>query len=182
MLPPLYISFCTTDGYAAEAAELKKTLDAFGLPYELHPVAPFESWVQACAFKPRFIRNAQAWHRDRPLVWLDADARVRQYPVLFDSMGKADFAAHWKGGTELLSGTMYFGPTVAAAQLLYDWEKACEASPEAWDQKVLQGIVESRPLNVRRLPAPYTLIFDLMAHEGPPVIEHMQASRRLKHT
>lgn len=182
MLPPLYVSFFTTDGYAAEAAELQKTLDAFGLSSDVRGVPPFASWLEACGYKPKFLRQMQAAHPNRPLVWLDADARVREYPALFDQMRDVDFAAHWKDGTELLSGTMYFGPTEWAAMLLETWEQGCAVAPEMWDQKVLQYLVErtEEVLRVRRLPAPYTLIFDTMAGDGPPVIEHMQASRKLR--
>jgi hypothetical protein len=119
-------------------------------------------------------------HPGRPLVWLDADARVRQVPGLLLNLD-CDFAAHWKEGTELLSGTLYFGGTDAARRLAQAWAALCRAEPDVWDQKHLQKVVEHADgLRAERLPAPYTLIFDLMADQGPPVIEHLQASRKLR--
>jgi len=188
MLTPIYISFYTRgNGYEAEAMELGRTLDHFGLPGDLVPLPPFSNWVEACGYKPVFIQRMREKHGKRPLVWLDADARVRQYPRLFLDMPLGtDFAAHWKDKTdsepgELLSGTLYFAPTKAADELLADWARTCSARPREWDQHVLQNLVEGREgLKVQNLPPNYTQIFDLMAGAGEPVIEHMQASRRLR--
>jgi len=184
MPTPIYVCFYTTgNGYEAEAMELGHTLDRYQLPSDLVAVPPFQDWVAACAYKPKFLRHMRAKHGpDRPLVWLDADARVRQYPSLFPEMPTdVDFAAHWKDGTELLSGTLYFGATRGADRLLNEWAQACHERPREWDQHVLQNLVDGRTdLKVEKLPPSYTQIFDVMASAGEPVIEHMQASRRLR--
>lgn len=191
MLPPLYISFHTPGGYTAEAVELRKTLDAFSLPADVRAVPPFASWVEACAHKSRFVQQMRAEYPGRPLAWLDADARVRQYPTLFDRMGDVDFAAHLLNGSELLSGTLYFAPTPAADWLIGEWVSGCAASPGEWDQKVLQRVVAGMPaLKMLDLPPAYTWIEspgftdDISRRAyGPdviPVIVHLQASRRLK--
>jgi hypothetical protein len=187
-MSPLYVSFYTVgNGYDAEAADLGKTLDHWDLPHDLLPIAPLGSWEQACGYKPIFLQAMRRKHGRRPLVWLDADARVRANPSLFlemaDKNGRppVDFAAHWKDDQELLSGTLYFGAASAADRLLEQWAAGCIANPGQWDQRVLQQIVEATDdLNVFCLPAAYTLIFDTMREQGPPVIEHMQASRRLR--
>jgi hypothetical protein len=186
MTTPIYVNFHTTDaGYTAEAMELGKTLDDFGLRAEIIAVPPFSSWTEACAYKPVFLQSMRQKHGARPLVWLDADARVRQYPRLFlDMPPDVDFAAHWKDDEELLSGTLYFGATPAADRLLTAWAKSCSERPGDWDQRVLQDLVDgmkAADLKVEHLPPTYTQIYDLMASAGEPVIEHMQASRRLRH-
>lgn len=181
-MQPIFVSFFTThNGYGAEALELGKTLDHFRLPADLVPVPPFVDWVTACGYKPAFLLIMRQKHAGRPLVWLDADARVRATPALLLEMPPdVDFAAHWKDGTELLSGTLYFGATANADKLLSDWSIGCRDNPRKWDQQVLQSIVESRQeLKIEKLPASYTQIFDTM-RTPDPVIEHMQASRRLR--
>jgi hypothetical protein len=112
------------------------------------------------------------------IVWLDADAVVQQYPALFDDMD-ADIAVHYKDGKELLSGTMYFSNTEKARELLREWIALAETTKDVTQpQSVLQELLRSGKYLVHKLPAPYTLIFDLMSHLGPPVIEHFQASRK----
>jgi hypothetical protein len=143
-------------------------------------------------WKSIFVRQEVAdpdgnlWKGNRPTVYLDADARVRQYPILFDQLAETDcdFAAHWRGGSELLSGTLYFGATVNALALADKWVEECEAHPDVWDQQCLQNAVDSMPgLKVERLPFSYCRIFDGQGQDEQgvvPVVEHMQASRRLR--
>jgi hypothetical protein len=177
---PVFVSFYTP-AYTGEAAGLVASLELFGLPHDVALVPPLGNWTANCGHKPSFLLSmAEKWP-GRPLVWLDADARVRQYPALFDSLD-ADFACHFKDGRELLSGTLYFAPTAPAAELLRRWEERCRTAPGEWDQRNLQAVVaEGVPgLRVAELPPQYVQIFDLMAHHGEPVILHRQASRKLK--
>ena len=44
----------------------------------------------------------------------------------------------------------------------------------------LETVLRTGKYSVYGLPAPYTLIFDSMKAQGPPVIEHFQASRRAR--
>jgi hypothetical protein len=194
MLPPLYVSFYTFD-YRHEAAGLVETLKSRGLPHEVVRLNPFPSWAAACQHKPIFIRDAMELYPGRPMVWLDADARVLQEPALFSSPLMGDFAAHWLGN-ELLSGTLYFGPTPAARALLETWIRRNRENPKGkyGDQRNLQDVVEAFPsaLSLFRLPPEYAFVQapDFAAGDdlsgkryGPlsPVIRHLQASRRLKH-
>lgn len=118
-------------------------------------------------------------HPGRPIVWLDADARVRRPPSLFDSLD-CDVAAHWKDGEELLSGTLYIGANDTATELLQEWLTDCQSNPGEWDQRCLQAVLNSsRRFRIQTLPADYTAIFDAGMSDHP-VIEHLQASRRLK--
>lgn len=180
---PLFVTFYTEGSpYAGEAITLGETCATFGLPFERHPMPSRGSWARNCNAKPTFLREMMVRHEGRPLVWLDADARVRRLPVAFDAcveMG-TDFAAHWRYGQELLSGTMYWGGGPRSWELLRLWLAECEQHPETWDQRNLQAVIERGVpgLRVERLPETYTAIFD--AGVPDPVIEHMQASRRLR--
>jgi hypothetical protein len=154
-------------------------LDKFGLPYHVEGRTSVGDWCQNCAQKAAFVREMMLRHEGRPLVWLDADARVIEYPYLFDTMS-CDFAAHWFNGRELLSGTLYFGPTPAAWVLVQQWVSRCEAEPNVWDQVNLQAAVDADPaLAVGRLPVEYAYIVDCRQSKRSVVL-HTQASRRYK--
>lgn len=177
-MTPLYVSFYTPD-YAGEAAELVATLDAHGLEYVVTAMPSAGNWVANCGRKPYCIRSAMALYPGRPIIWLDADARVRQYPALFDGLD-CDFAAHWRHGTELLSGTLYFNPTAAALSLVDAWIREQDRRRGEWDQRVLADVVAGMTgLKTLDLPWGYCRIFD-GKEQGEPVIEHMQASRRFR--
>jgi hypothetical protein len=166
--------------YRREAMGLMESLDALGLDdYAVTAIEDRGSWERNCAFKPTFIRHKMVAH-DRPIVWLDADARVRSKPVLFDTLDGFDFACHYRYGVELLSGTLWFGNTPGGWALLREWEYECAAHPDEWDQRCLAVAVPKVPgLRTYVLPAEYVRVFD-DPKMGEAVIEHMQASRRLR--
>lgn len=177
---PLYIGYFTIGTpYQMEAVECMKTLDAFGLEHEFVGVPNSRSWVRNCARKPEVIRKLHLKHDGRPLVYIDADARVRRKPIAFELIAPdVDIACHYRNGGELLSGTVYMGATADARRLLDLWCDGCKKQPDDWDQITLQNILREQAFNVYRLPAPYCSVFDDPTM-GPPVIEHLQASRRL---
>lgn len=175
----MFVSFFSGPGYDIEARELVKTLDRFGLPHDVREAPDAGTWELNCGRKPTFLLQMRREHPGESLVWLDADARVRRSPDLFRSLD-CDIAAHWRDGVELLSGTLFIGSGETAGELLEAWRDECTANPHEWDQKCLQRLVEgSRRWRMQTLPAEYTAIFDAGMSDDP-VIEHMQASRRLK--
>lgn len=178
-LKPVFTSFYT-DAYRDHAEGLIASLEAFGLEHDVRHLPSGGNWLTNVNHKAVFLLSMMARHPDRPIVWLDADARVRQAPKLFDTLS-CDFACHYRHGVELLSGTMYFAPTAAAVQLLQAWHFKCAKHPERWDQVSLQDTIADMgdALRVERLPATYTCVFD-DPKMGPPVIEHLQASRQLR--
>ena len=180
----IYVGYYTIGTpYEAEAAECVATLDQFGLRHDFVGVPNAGSWVRNCSLKPMVIERLMLKHDGVPLVYLDADARVRARPVWFDSIPPdIDIACHYREGHELVSGTLCFGPTVGARQLVGDWRIACQASPDEWDQQVLQRILAGdKSYRLIELPKEYIRIFD-DPRMGEPVIEQMQASRRLART
>lgn len=182
-MTPLYIGFFTIGtAYQTEVVECIQTLDAFDLEHEFVGVPNRGSWVRNCAQKPEVIRRMQQKHDGRPLIYLDVDARIRKRPELFERIPpEIDIGCHFRLGAELLSGTLYFGSTAAARELVSAWCDLCLAEPTAWDQVQLQKAVQQRNPNVYRLPPEYVRFFD-DPEMGDPVIEHMQASRRLSAT
>jgi hypothetical protein len=195
-MPPLYVSYYTIgNGYELEAEGLRRTLHAFRLPYQVVGI-PIDglrgprTWQRAIGYKAEFIREMQHAFPDRPLVWLDADARIAQRPRLFD-WTTCDLAAHWYRTKELLSGTLYLAPGKASRSVVEAWiRRNCERPDgRCPDQRNLMDVVRSRrDLSILNLPPEYAWIdagsgSDLSARAyGPryPIIVHRQASRRLK--
>lgn len=181
----VFASFYTPE-YAGEAAGLRESLARVGVsPDEIRvePRTSLGSWALNCAAKPKFLLGLCVDLRDGDrLVWLDADARLEADPRLFFGVlpDAVDLAAHWRAGTELLSGTLYLRVGDPVRVLLDAWARACDAHRGAWDQRVLQQVVHAVPfLVLANLPPALCAIPDLMPGVRP-IVRHRQASRRLK--
>lgn len=182
--PYRVVSFYTAyNDYADHAARLRDTLERHAIPHRLVPVETEASWEATCAFKARFVRDM--WQEsDTPVVWLDADAVVESQPHLFAAID-ADFAAHKWEGWKLAGGTLFFGKSALAGELLDRWVARCEADPQTWDQVHLHSawcdVAAAAPLRTVWLPRAYCQIFDKAA-DAAPVIRHFQASRAQRRT
>lgn len=178
-MQPIYISYHTGGEYEASADELRATLCEFGLPHEIVFRESRGHWYRNLNQKPEVIRDMLRKYEGSPVVWLDADARVVQYPAIFDALS-VDFACHFLEKAELLSSTMYFGPTPEAKMLVDAWCDAAADEPMTMDQRLLQKIVESdKHLHRFDLPESYACIFDRgRVPESEVVIRQMQLSRK----
>ena len=169
--------------YAEEVKGLQRTCDEHGIHCHIKGYRNRGKWVKNAAIKPEFLLDMMDIHPDKNIVYIDADARIKRYPELFDTMN-ADVGVHWRkrggGRQELLSGTIFLSP--AAKPLVRAWAEAQQLVPEKWDQHVLEEVLKRwpHPLKVVDLPPTYCQIFDSMKDSGQPVIEHLQASRRFK--
>lgn len=182
---PLFVSFCTPGLYAEKAARLRLSLHRLGLEYRIDEVEDRGSWDANTKRKAEFILAMLEAHPGRNIVWVDADAVVRQYPAMFNDL-KGEIGAHYRNGKELLSGTLFFQNVPRVHALVKLWIKENAKAPREWEQRTLQKILAKpgrfgRPrAKVEHLPAIYCQIFDTMADAGKPVIEHYQASREAK--
>ena len=196
MTMPVIISYYTENSpYEQEAERLIESLRVLGLRHFVVPEPSKGSWLKNCAHKSVFIQRTLKELKE-PVLWLDADATVEKYPVLFDTLD-VEFAARHNGtpngklkGTDgrgqLLSGTLYFKPCIGIDALLKRWCELCKTTPGVWDQRLLAAAWDAVP--VRRqpsfcwLPQGYCKIFDAKWREKPRVeyIRHHQASRRLR--
>lgn len=107
----VFCSFYTPSGvYPALASKLRKSLDSFGLSYDIIQVdTDFQDWESATCFKPQFILSMLKKHRDT-VIWLDIDTEVWKYPsLLFQSH---DFAIYnWFADTgHHLDGRINYDP------------------------------------------------------------------------
>ena len=170
---------------------LKRSLRETGFPNHIAMLTDRGNWQSNTLFKAQFIKNMMTKYPDRGIVFVDADAVIHSEPVLFDRLydDGIDFAAHrrtWRRGrikNEMLSGTLYFGPTDAAHILVNAWIDENRAHPTKLEQRNLESAcnkVLEYPLVWEWLPVEYCTVFDGDDRPRDPVIEHFQASRKMR--
>jgi len=167
--------------YQFEAENLEKSLTKFlpNLSFSIEERPDSGNWEINTHYKAVFIKQKLS----QPIVWLDADAELKQYPKLFDELD-CDFAAHWFKDEELISATMYWNNTAKAHELLDNWIHLNKMFSKNWDQVNLQtALNDITDIKVVRLPPEYNCIDNLSAEyygNIKPVIEQHQASRKYK--
>ena len=182
---PMIVSFYTKKtGYEIQVEELKTTLKRFNLENDVVGIADRGSWHKNTYYKPYFIRQMMNKHRGRSIVYVDADAKIRMNPVLFNNLN-CDFACHFHHPRkELLSGTLYFGNTKGSRYLIKKWIEEDKLHPETnMPQKNLRAVFdrEKSKIKWKALPVEYCMIYDSRSrYEVNPIIEHFQLSRRYK--
>ena len=155
------------------------------------------TWQQATQLKSKYILEKLKEYDGTPVVYLDADALIHQYPALFDSFEQDVALAYfrltfnpWFAGrkkNELISATLYFGNKGDDSKdLVAHWIQQCKENKNTWDQTVLQNIVDGktgfRQVKYGSLPFSYCYIFDstIKDFDGSPVISQTQASREFR--
>lgn len=140
------------------------------------------SWQEIIAAKPKYIKIFRE-KCEKPFLYLDADACICE-DISKDFVDiKEDIAVHYFKDTELLSGTIYFNKGERVNNLLDEWVSRMEVSPDIWDQKILQSIIDEweaeSKISVKKISASYTYIYDLSRQVciNQPKIIHLQASR-----
>ena len=171
--------FTLGTAYEERAKNLRDSLERLGIPYDIEGIHNLGSWEKNCANKGSFILEKMKQHPSKNIVWIDADAEVKQDPKIFERI-KQHVAVHYKDHKELLSGTVFFRNTQQSRGIVAQWRDLCRQSPKKWDQKVLEQVLSLHRfvLKVKKLPPSYCQIFDTMKHHGDPVIEHYQESRK----
>ena len=186
-MKPLFISYWTSGPYEEYGRRLVKSLSKHmvDFDYVITPRVAFSGWIQACAYKANVIKEFLITKQPRPIVWLDADATVEQYPSLFFELD-CDVAARFFNGDRqvghLGSGTLYFANNARVMQIMNDWLEVLVKNPKMLDQDGLHQSLRMHPdAVIHELPPEYNFIFDTDKAEFPslkPVILQHQASRK----
>jgi len=156
------------------------------------------SWANNTAIKSEYIRDMLLKYKE-PVIFLDCDATIEQYPELFNHIPKeTDLAyllfnwyGHWRGQwenrskMELLSGTMYFGYNEKVLKLVDNWIIKVKENISVLEQKILEGLVnENKDLTLYYLPYEYCCVlmqdYSIPKYITEPVIVHTQASRKYR--
>jgi len=183
----MVVSYWAGEPYRIEAEALRMTLDSFSVPHVIERLPDTGRWETNCNLKAEFlIRMREAWAG--PLVWLDADARVKGSLEPLDGLA-CDVGLHRFRGREVLSGTLLLNDTPGCRALLEEWAVECSTNPYEWDQRNLAAALKTmaalrfNPLSVRELGPEWCWVEGLSEryHKGvEPVIVQTQASRRLR--
>ncbi len=177
----IYISFATVGTpYVEEVKTLIASLKKYELKKHIVELPNRGNWLMNCNMKAGYSLYVLEQYK-RPIVWLDADAEVCQYPELFYTLDEYDIAFHRFKGQELLSGTLFLNYTDWTLDIVRQWMKRNDKHIFTPDQLNLDKVLEmNEGGNIYALPPTYCQIFDLMEGSGDPVILHHQASRRFK--
>jgi hypothetical protein len=186
-IQPIFISYYTKNtGYEEESKRLESSLKKFNLQYDVQPIDSKGSWFENCFYRVIFVKDMLEKYKSA-VIWVDCDAIIQAQPDLFNTLDEYDFACYFKPtrgeSKELLGGTMFFNFTDNALKLLAAWKnrvRYCEVRTRLDQWYLHHAIADVLGIRVYELPATYCQIFDSMKDVGTPVIEHFQASRRLK--
>jgi hypothetical protein len=194
-------AYTTGTLYENEVKNLEKDCKKLSIPFYAHAYESTGSWVENTMKKPSILLECMDKLQDKypTMVWVDADARINEYPSLFEEFDitGVDFSVLQIGGiSRVLSGTVFMRLNQKIKILLYEWEKQCLTSSERLgDQKALRDIITNQfysflGIFFKSLPYSYCYIFDDTVRKisssvpplsGEPIIVHTQASRRAKH-
>jgi len=181
--------FTAKTGYAKLVPKFKQTAFNAGISELLvDEISNQKDWHKNTRWKAKLIHAHLSDFEGLydAVVFVDIDARFHSYPKLFDDL-HCDFAAHFRNWRhardELLSGTLFFRTNQRCWDLVNDWVALNKQNPNIWEQKNLQrAFKRASSLIHDKLPVEYCTIFD--DPDRPklkPVIEHFQASRKLRH-
>lgn len=179
--------------YEDEAKKLIKSLNVLDLNYDVTGVPNLGNWQANTRFKAKFMEDMLNKHQGKNLLYVDSDAIVHSKPVLFENYF-ADIAVRWQDfrwrKNECLSGTIFMANNDKTRELCQRWQRInlsegpAATTFEQWNLgSVIKEMESEGKLITKNLPPEYTMIFDSMRAMYPnivPVIEHFQASRKLK--
>jgi hypothetical protein len=188
------ISFYTINTpYENEAKKLVESLHKLNVSYDVVGVPNLGSWQANTRYKAKFVEDMLEKHIGKSLVYVDSDAIVHSNPILFETLN-CDVAVRWQDfrwiKNECLSGTIYLANNEKTRELCKRWqitnhrEGPHAKTFEQWNLgKVIEAMRNEGKIKDVNLPPEYTMIFDSMRSMYPnikPVIEHFQASRKLR--
>lgn len=178
------ISFYTNEFYLLQARAMKASAEAVGLqPVYLYRRAPADTWWQGCNYKARLVLEAIESFGSEPVLFLDADTRVRSYPKLLDTLPpQADFASHFFNPGGPSGGVIWFNGR-RALPLVKEWVRRVELYPQKDDDNInfRNALKETKP-RIYLLPPAYNWAEKIMRQSYPsvvPVIEHLMEGEHL---
>jgi len=192
----IYVSFVTRNSPYMKVVEeyLIPSLKKWNLKYDIDYIDNRGSWAENVYYKPEFINKMLNKHQ-QPIVSLDADASIEQYPSLFASLPlNIDVAAHyldwktWYGKgdrKELLGGTLYFNYNANVLNMVSKWMDIQKEAPRMAQRVLEDTLRQNKGIKVYELPLSYCYIKSRPGDKPPlvllnPVILHHQVSRLYK--
>ncbi len=172
-----------TPNYLDQIETLKASLEALGINHYLKRYEPRGGWEANTRIKAEFVAHALRRLPQHDVVYLDADAVVRQPLRLFET-ATADvtmlFDHRRRGNLNVLriaAGTLLVRNTAGGQKFAGSWaEEASKAGRLDLDEDLIYRMFPTLDgVTFAVLPQRYSKIFD--APGVDPVVEHFQASR-----
>lgn len=197
-----YISYYTENTPYKEVMEsyLLPSLKLFNLNYDIEGIKNKGSWQANTHYKAMFCKQMLLKHK-QPVVFLDADAIIKQNPILFETLDNYDIAYHilnwanfWHRQTDnprrdVLNGTLFLNYNEKILEFLDKWIEQNNKNLQ-WEQKNMEQVIKDKviELNIYNLPPEYCAIIGMDNKtiadwyvKEEPVIVHYQKSRKLKY-
>jgi len=199
-----YVSFYTIDTIYEEVfhSHLLPSLQLYNLSYWVKGIKNKGSWAKNTVQKPAIILKALKAYPNHDIVWIDVDAKIKEYPLLFDELSflhiDEDIAVHYldwfvhygrerdRGKTELIDGTIFVRNNKKMVDFVTEW-KSRSTDIGVNHQRVLEKMIkEKKDIRCYNLPREYCYIMSTPHGKDPkiqldkPVICHYQASRKAK--
>lgn len=204
---PLIVSYATTDEYAEYGKLLARSIRLHRLDYEIDRIStaelnvegvPLEKlpygedpkklqfWKASVLYKPKFIRKKLEANPDRDIIWIDADAKLLDFPK-FLMVEKPEFDISYYHsdvqGDEAFGGTVFYRNRASVYSLIDQWEAETKKNQKALDEQSLAKVVrERKDLVFQTLPPEYCWVERWMRQKHPgttPIIEQHAVSRPL---
>ena len=187
---PNFISHYTVNTpYEKIVKRLEDSLIKYNLDYEFTPIKHLGTWRANSNYCAVQVRDMLEKYKPRPILRVDADAVIEEYPELFiqkyfkrpDVAGCIYRESKLKPKGEFMGGTLYFGNTNLSRDIAQQWLDICQQKPTHRNGDLLWDIIRKiKAMNFYEMPLSYCKIFDFrnMGPEG--VIVHYQASRKNK--
>lgn len=174
-------AFYTPD-YLDHVLQLKRSLERLSINHFLKRYEAAESWEIATRIKSAFVEYCLATLQPRHVLYVDADAAVRQSLRLLDVI-TTDLAVKIEliddRRVRIVPGTLFVRNTPAARRLVAEWRAAIDScAARATDGDLLhRALGRTEGLTLTLLPDTYAIVTG--ESSAPPVIEHFRVSREL---
>lgn len=190
------VSFYTPNYQKVAKQYLPPSLNRLQLDNYILANVQLDNWYKATSYKATFIKDCLN-NFDTDIIWVDIDAIINSYPILFDTIPEEyDIAVHYFDPQKFYNHLTNHKPHVASGTVLFRNNIKTKNLVEEWitaipnfrlDQASLQFAIENnKEIKTYLLPHEYCYITTLPNGNLPkivlenPIISHYQASRRYK--
>ncbi len=172
-----------TPSYLPQILSLKASVEALGINHYFKRYEPRGGWEANTRIKAEFVAYALKANPNHDVVYLDADAIVRQPLTLFET-ATADVTMLFDhrrrqklNVLRIAAGTLLVRNTPGGRLFADSWAReAAKAGPLDLDEDLIYRMFPTlQGVTVSVLPKNYSKIFDAPGDDA--VVEHFQASR-----
>lgn len=172
-----------TPNYLTQVLSLKASAEALGINHYFKRYEPHGGWEANTRIKAAFVAHALRAHPGHDIVYLDADAIVRQPLDLFET-ATADVTMLFDhrrrqklNVLRIAAGTLLVRNTPGGRLFADSWAAAAaKAAPLDLDEDLIYRMFPNlQGVTFAVLPKNYSKIFDSPGNDA--VVEHFQASR-----